>query len=177
MAVIAERVVEEWLNRMRYLTIRGVHERNAEIDLLAVRCENGRIDAKHVEVNVSTNPVGYLTYLTPDIARAHGVNPGSAMRRTPDDARICVQAWIAKKFDARSALRETVWPGLHWSRVLVHGKIRFQEERDAFADSGITMVPIRQVLDDLRGGKLAAYSTSAAGDLVSLIEFLRKGEN
>jgi hypothetical protein len=149
---------------------------NAEIDLLTVRCEDGRTEAKHVEVNVSTNPVGYLTDLTPVLARARGIQTGSARRRESEDVRACVQAWIGKKFEApaRVALREAVWPGLKWDRILVHGRIRFQEERAAFVTSGIILVPIRKVLDDLCGGNLATFSTSAAGDLVRLIEFLRQ---
>ena len=37
MALLAEEIVEEWLNRQGYFTIRGVKVGVHEIDLLAVR--------------------------------------------------------------------------------------------------------------------------------------------
>ena len=36
MAQIDEQLIEEWLNRQRYFTIRGAKVGNAELDLLAV---------------------------------------------------------------------------------------------------------------------------------------------
>jgi len=39
MALLAESLVEEWLNRNRFFTIRGIKHGLAEIDLLAIRHE------------------------------------------------------------------------------------------------------------------------------------------
>ncbi len=36
MALLAESLVEEWLNRQGFFTIRGIKQRISEIDLLAV---------------------------------------------------------------------------------------------------------------------------------------------
>ncbi len=58
MALFAEALVEEWLNRSGYFTIRGVKVGNSEIDLLAVSPNES--DGLHVEVSVSIRPMGYI---------------------------------------------------------------------------------------------------------------------
>jgi len=61
MSLLAEVVVEEWLNRRGYFTIRGVKLGNDEIDLLAIRpLSNGNIERRHIEVSASTNPISYF---------------------------------------------------------------------------------------------------------------------
>ena len=59
MALLAESLVEEWLNRQGFFTIRGVRAGVDELDLLAVRPSknsNG-LEARHVEVQMSVNPI------------------------------------------------------------------------------------------------------------------------
>jgi hypothetical protein len=47
MSLLAEVVVEEWLNRRGYFTIRGVKLGNDEIDILAIRpFANGHIERR-----------------------------------------------------------------------------------------------------------------------------------
>lgn len=61
MALISEQVVEEWLRRKGFFTIRGVKLGVHEIDILALRCKDGQIvEACHYEVQVSYKPVGML---------------------------------------------------------------------------------------------------------------------
>ena len=43
MSLLAEAVVEEWLNRQGYFTIRGIKLGNDEIDILAIRPLSGGI--------------------------------------------------------------------------------------------------------------------------------------
>jgi Holliday junction resolvase-like predicted endonuclease len=51
MALLAESLVEEWLNRDGYFTIRGLKHGVGEMDLLAIRPEpEGKIVGMHVEV-------------------------------------------------------------------------------------------------------------------------------
>ena len=51
MALLAESLVEEWLNRDGFFTIRGVKHGVGEMDLLAVRPQpDGRVIGWHVEV-------------------------------------------------------------------------------------------------------------------------------
>jgi hypothetical protein len=56
MALLAESVVDEWLNRQGFFTIRGVKQGVSEMDILAVRPESSGIIGWHVEVQVSFRP-------------------------------------------------------------------------------------------------------------------------
>lgn len=61
MALLGEEVVEEWLNRRGYFTIRGIKLGVHEIDILAFRPKaNGNHESRHIEVQISTNPIAYL---------------------------------------------------------------------------------------------------------------------
>jgi hypothetical protein len=57
MALLAEELVEEWLNRNGYFTIRGIKLGVHEIDLLAIRINSGNIEARHIEVQASVHPI------------------------------------------------------------------------------------------------------------------------
>jgi hypothetical protein len=48
MALLAESLVEEWLNRKGYFTIRGLKHGLGEMDLLAVRPESAGVIGWHV---------------------------------------------------------------------------------------------------------------------------------
>ena len=62
MAQIHEKLVEEWLRRQRYFTIRSAKFGVSEIDLLAMSVDhNGKITRRHVEVQISFRPVGFIT--------------------------------------------------------------------------------------------------------------------
>jgi hypothetical protein len=61
MALLAESLVEEWLNRDGFFTIRGVKPGVDETDPLAVRPQpDGRVIGWHVEVEVSFRPIGFI---------------------------------------------------------------------------------------------------------------------
>ena len=61
MAILAESVVEEWLNRQRFFTIRGVKHGVNEMDVLAVQSsQDWKVVGWHVEVQVGFRPVGYI---------------------------------------------------------------------------------------------------------------------
>ena len=63
MALLAEQIVEEWLNRRGYFTMRGIKHGVNEVDLLGIRSSNGTIVGVHVEVQVSVNPNAYISKL------------------------------------------------------------------------------------------------------------------
>ena len=64
MSLLAESLVEEWLNRAGYFTIRGARFGVNELDLLAVRPGPSGPEVRHIEVQVSTNPIAYIPPLT-----------------------------------------------------------------------------------------------------------------
>jgi hypothetical protein len=47
MALLAEVIVEEWLNRQGYFTLRGMKIGVDEIDLLAIRPRSGALECRH----------------------------------------------------------------------------------------------------------------------------------
>lgn len=53
MAILAESLVDEWLNRDGYFTVRGVRDGVEEIDILGVRPGKKALEGRHVEVQVS----------------------------------------------------------------------------------------------------------------------------
>jgi hypothetical protein len=62
MALLAEEIVEEWLNRNGYFTIRGIKLGVQEIDLLALAVRDSIVEARHIEVQASIRPVSYLCH-------------------------------------------------------------------------------------------------------------------
>src|ERR1044071_7089836 len=102
MSLLAEALVEEWLNRQRFFTLRGLKQGVGEIDLLALRHRaDDTPEAWHVEAQVSFRPIGYIAPLTPELALGLGKKQSSVFRRTDQQIAQCVTAWVAKKFLAR----------------------------------------------------------------------------
>jgi hypothetical protein len=166
MSKLAESVVEEWLNRQGFFTIRGVKRGLSELDLVAVRCEpNGKVVAWHVEVQVSFRPVGYVT------------PPANARKRTPDEMAASVEAWAKKKFlaDSKRKLREQLWPGAKWSLHFVHGLVRDPWELMLIRERGILLHPLDDVLESLCGAAPNHFSGSAGGDIAELVRFYENG--
>jgi hypothetical protein len=64
MALLAEQLVNEWLNRHGFFTLHGIKIGVDEIDLLGVRATKGRLEGWHVECQVSFRPVAYISKLS-----------------------------------------------------------------------------------------------------------------
>ena len=171
MALLAESLVEEWLNRQGFFTIRGVKQGQGEMDLLATRPESGEVVGWHVEVTVSFRPIGY-------IARepGGGSRRGSFVRkRTLDQVREFARAWVESKFagPGKVGLRDRLWPGARWSRHLVHGVVRYPEELAVFAAEGVTCHPFHGLLSDLARREAGGFSGSAGGDLAEIVSYFK----
>jgi hypothetical protein len=173
MALLAESLVEEWLNREGYFTIRGVRHGLGEMDLLAVRPQSNDIVGWHVEVQASFRPIGY-------IAREPAGDPkrrGSYVRvRTPEQVQVCARAYVNAKFRApdKVQLRERLWPSVTWSFHLVHAVVRYPQELEAFAHEGVTCHAFHQLLSDLSRRDGRSFSGSAGGDLAEIISYYKK---
>ena len=63
MALLAESLVDEWLNRQVFFNIRGIKHGVGEIDFLGVRPIGAGLEGWHVEVQASFSPIGYITPL------------------------------------------------------------------------------------------------------------------
>ena len=174
MALLAENLVEEWMNRQGFFTIRGVRDGVAEIDLLGVRVKSDIIEAWHIESQVSFNPVSYVTPLTKNLSEKHGKAKTTAWKRSPEILSECVVAWIEKKFNspAKAKVREKLWPGLKWQKKLVHGAVKYQEELDALREH-IALVPFYDVLSDLCLARHELFTATGA-DIANIVEYYEK---
>jgi Holliday junction resolvase-like predicted endonuclease len=97
MALLAEEIVEEWLNRQGYFTIRGIKMGVHEIDLLAVKSnENGEIECRHIEVQASMRPVSYISNVPKEIQKAG--RAANSAKRSAEELVQGVAEWVEKKF-------------------------------------------------------------------------------
>jgi hypothetical protein len=181
MALLAESLVEEWLNRGGYFTIRGVKHGFGEMDLLGVRpLPDGKLDGWHVEVQASFRPVSYIGKLTPELLKQLGGSASSARARTPNQVETCAREWVMNKFKVKdkAELRERLWPGVQWSFHLVHAVVRDSRELEVFAAHGVTCHPFSELLADLsKRGKKRSFSGSAGGDLAEIVAYYKERQS
>jgi hypothetical protein len=175
MALLAESLVEEWLNRNGYFTIRGVKRGQGELDLLAVRPQSDGVVGWHVEVSVSFRPIGYIA---PERVEKSARRGSLVRKRTPEQVQDYARKWIEAKFraPAKNELRSSLWPGVRWSFHLVHGVVRYPLELAAFEREEVTCHPFHQVLSDLSQRSDLGFSGSAGGDLAEILGYYRSFE-
>ena len=174
MSLLGEEVVEEWLNRNGYFTIRGIKVGVDEIDILAIRpCPDGKYECRHIEVQVSINPISYITKVPAAIRKQTGIAPHNAKRRDVAQLTQGVHEWIEAKFNLprKVQLRNSLCPG-SWSRELVVGSIKHEEELDLLRQAGITIHRLKDVLSEMIE-KRTAVKAAAGADLFDLM-LLRK---
>lgn len=176
MSLLAESLVEEWLNRDGYFTIRGARFGVSEMDLLAVRQGESGLEARHIEVQVSTNPISYITPLTDEQVRALGKAKTSAWMRPADVMEVAVSAWVEKKFhsSAKAKARNKAWPGLSWSLEFVHGSVRHPEELVLIQNKGIKLHTFYSVLTSLCNDEAVAHKGGAGTDIAEMIAYYVK---
>ena len=90
MALLAEEIVEEWLNRQGYFTIRGIKIGVHEIDLLALRITKQGEECRHFEVQASVNPVSYFSPLPKSIQKSTGRSPASTKERSAEELKMAM---------------------------------------------------------------------------------------
>ena len=176
MALIAEELVEEWLRRQGFFTIRGLKAGTGEMDLLAVRVQDHELECRHVEVSASTNPVSYICPLPKPIQKETGLGANSAKHRDEELIRASVKEWSHKKFHISRKLR--IKQGLcavDWTREFVVHRVRHVEEIDIIKEEGVTVHRLDDIIIELRAAPKGRYTT-AGGDLVNLIVGLASPE-
>ena len=153
MALLDEQLVEEWLHRQNFFTIRGVKCGVDEIDLLAIRPAPEGLECWHVEVQVSYRPIGYIGGDT------------NARRRTPDELRAGVTQWVEKKFTNPRKIkrRDEILDGGKWRHFLVHAVLKDDAELPIMQALGVELIPYKQVLNDLCNDSKSKSSSVASG--------------
>jgi len=171
MALLGEEVVEEWLNRQGYFTIRGIKLGVHEIDILAFKPNpNGSHECRHIEVQVSTNPIAYISKVPKNIQKIRSIGPDNAQERTFDELKQGIAEWVAKKFDhpEKVELRNQLFPG-KWSRELVVNEVRHPEELDLFRKVGITILRLKDIVHNL-SEKGMLIQAASGNDLITLMQ-------
>ncbi|MBU3590430.1 hypothetical protein ICN11_00145 [Polynucleobacter sp. 78F-HAINBA] len=174
MALLAETLVEEWLNRNRFFTMRGIKVGVDEIDLLAICKTDGGIEARHYEVQVSTNPISYISKLTAEQSKELGKARGSAFSREDSVLEKSVEEWVEKKFTSKKKreVRDHLCPGVEWKYYFVHGNVRHPTELQLIAGHQIELIPFQDVLKELCGNKESMFKGGSGSDLVEIMSFL-----
>lgn len=174
MALLAEEIVEEWLNRNGYFTIRGIKIGVHEIDLLAMAVRGPTVEARHIEVQASVRPVSYLFPLPKDAQKKTGRKPMSMKKRTPKELAEGVREWVNKKYhqDAKKRLRSALFSG-EWSYELVIHRVKFPEELRLLEKHGIKIHQLGKIAESLWGSRTVIQS-AAGSDLLELLMLGRK---
>lgn len=173
MAALAESLVDEWLNRQGFFTVRGIKHGVDEIDLLGIRPGEALLDAWHVEVQASFRPIGYIGPVTPEIAAEFSASKTSAKKRPIEIVRKCAESWVHRKFAAETKrkAREVAWPGLNWHFVFVHAVVREPAELKFIAEVGVQVIPLHRVLAELNHESSKGIRGGAGTDLSEVIEY------
>ncbi len=176
MALLGEEVVEEWLNRQGYFTIRGIKLGVHEMDILAFRPKlKGDHECRHIEVQISTNPIAYVSKVPKKVQKERGIGPDNAKTRSADELTQGVREWVEKKFNhpKKIALRNRLWPG-SWTRELVINAVKHPEELGVFKQAGITVLRLEDIVREMV--TMQAIISSAAGcDLLTLMHLGARG--
>jgi hypothetical protein len=169
MTLLAEEIVEEWLNRNGYFTIRGIKLGVHEIDLLALAVRGSEIDARHIEVQASVNAVSYLCPLPKATQKETGRRPASMKQRTSEELADGVKEWIDKKFnhDAKKRLRNALYQG-EWKCELVVHRVKFPDELALIEQRGIKVHRLDDIVKSLSDDNTLVRCASGA-DLVELV--------
>jgi hypothetical protein len=172
MALLAETLVDEWLNRQGFFTVRGLKHGNDEIDLLGVRPREASLEAWHVEVQASFRPIGYISPVTDEIRTRFDATPKSAKKRPPEIVKECAEAWVEAKFerDTKQKARDAAWSGLTWKYVFVHAVVREPVELHVIRQRNVELVPLIKVLRELKH-KAGAVRGGAGTDLSEIMEY------
>lgn len=174
MSLLGEEVVEEWLNRNGYFTIRGIKVGVDEIDILAIRpLPDGKHECRHIEVQVSINPISYITKVPAAIRKKTGIGPHNAKRRDAAQLTQGVHEWIEAKFNQprKVELRNCLCPS-SWTKELVVGMVKHEEELDLLRQAGITIHRLKDVLSEMVE-KCTVVKAAAGADIFDLM-LLRK---
>lgn len=173
MALLAEQIVEEWLTRQGYFTIRGLRLGNDEIDLLAIKhLGQGKWKHLHVEVQVSIRPVSYISGLTKDRQIEYNISGArNAKKRTEKQLQSAVDDWLLKKYfsDKKKNIRKQLSNSTDWEFLFVHGKVKTDSELNFIRKNNIEVKDIKEILKALQSD-MFDFKTGAATDIIELIE-------
>jgi hypothetical protein len=171
MALLAEEIVEEWLNRQGYFTIRGVKLGVHEIDLLAVKLKaDGGAECRHVEVQASSRPVSYISRVPKEL-QLTGRAANSAAKRSKTDLKKGVEEWIEKKFRKPDKLQlmQSLYSG-PWSSELVINQVKSEKDEVSLIEGhDVKILWLADIVRELLATKRFQIVAAAGSDILDLI--------
>ena len=172
MALLAEELVEEWLNRQGYFTIRGIKIGVDEIDLLGIRFDgSGNPECRHIEVQASMRPIGYISSIPKSLRKDRQAGT-SAATRTQEILQASVKEWVYKKYQQPKKVRviKPLFSSQNWRSELVVNNVKSQKELTYIEEEGITLIPFPQVIRELSENQFQIERASGAdfADLIHL---------
>ena len=169
MALLAEEIVEAWLNRNGFFTIRGIKLGVHEIDLLALRVTGTQIEARHIEVQASVRPISYLCQLPKAVQQATGRKPQSTKLHSRKEMTEGVKEWVNKKYfvETKRRIRNKLYSG-EWGYELVVHHVRYPEELELIEKHGIKVHRLDDVIAEMSQGKTPIQSASGS-ELLELV--------
>ena len=169
MALLAEEMVEEWLNRQGYFTIRGIKLGVHEIDILAIKPKgSSEVECRHVEVQASMRPISFISRVPKQLQRTgHAAN---SVKRTKQELAQGVREWVQTKFQRpnKLALMNSLWAG-NWASELVLNVVKSEEEVELIKGHGVTIIWLKDILTSLGRDRFIIERASGA-DFVDLIQ-------
>ena len=169
MSQLAEEIVEEWLNRQGYFTIRGLKLGIDEIDLLAIRPrQDGSLECRHIEVQASSRPISYICRVPKQVQKATG-RAAHSVKRSHDELRVGVKEWVEKKYLKANKLElmAQLAPGA-WTKELVVHQVKLEDELGLICSHGVEIHRLATIVDDL--GKQGVVQSASGGDLLELVQ-------
>jgi len=174
MSLLAEQLVDEWLNRQGFFTLRGIKRGVHEIDLLGIRMAEGQLEGWQVEVQVSFRPVSYIGRLTKEQQTKIGAkSANSALKRDNRMIEATIDDWVEKKFRSpiKKEMRNLCWKNIDWKYKFVHGKVHAKLELDCIKSHGVELINFKDVLTDLCGHKPGELFGGAGTDIAEMIRY------
>lgn len=165
MAKLSEEYVIEYLTRSGFTTARGIRKGVNEWDIFAINCKTKEIEACHLEVQVSYDPVSYLSST-------------SAKRRSEEKVVEEMQKWMIKKFTGEKvqSIRKNFYTGC-WSYCLVHEVLADEREKDFLKQNGVKLMKFSDIVASLCEKHPRTLAFTAEGkDTVEVTRNLLKTE-
>lgn len=138
---LIENIVTSWFNAKGYFVIQNLKVGVYEVDLLAIKLNEFQKveDAVHVEVQCSSNPIGYI-----------GGSP-SAKKRSVDEIEQGVLAYIDKKFEHPKTKKviASIF-GQSYRRLFVCGNLKDETTIEFFKKHGVEVVRAWEIFDDVK---------------------------
>lgn len=174
MALLAEQLVDEWLNRNGFFTLRGIKSGFHEIDLLGVRMSNGVLEGWHVECQVSFRPVSYIGRLSKERQLELGAKSATSAKKRPQHVvEADIDDWVEKKFktEKKKEMRDLCWKDIDWQYKFVHGKVYEKAELTRIEAHGIELIRFDKVLKELCAHQPGELFGGAGTDIAEIIRY------